>query len=236
MTDPTLLLWDIDHTLIETRGVGSELYRAAFVEVTGRKLEHEAEITGRTELAILAETLKLHGLEPSDEYAIKYATALARQYHQHADDLRQRGRILPGAREALAALADLDDIVQTVLTGNLRAVAATKLRVFGLDQYIDVEVGAHGDDEEDRPKLMTIAQQRAAAKRAVAFDRSNTIILGDSPSDVETGLEGGARVIAVASGKSSVEDLRKAGAGAVLYGLADTTEVVKTIGEVKRLG
>jgi hypothetical protein len=31
-TSPTsglLVLWDVDHTLIETRGVGSELYRAA---------------------------------------------------------------------------------------------------------------------------------------------------------------------------------------------------------------
>lgn len=86
------------------------------------------------------------------------------------------------------------------------------------------------------PKLVSIAQQRAAAKREVAFHHNNTVILGDSTSDVETGLEGGVKVIAVASRKSSVEDLRKAGAGIVLDELADTSEIVRTLREVTRSG
>lgn len=191
MPDLTLVLWDIDHTLIETRGVGGELYQAAFEEITGRKLERSAEITGRTELAILAETLKLHGIEPGEEYAAKYAEALARQYEQHGDDLRERGRVLPGAKEALLALSRRPTVVQVALTGNLRAVAMTKLRVFELDQYIDFEASAYGDDEEDRSKLVVRVQQRATAKHGASFDRRNTVIVGDSPSDVETGLEGG---------------------------------------------
>jgi len=56
--------------------------------------------------------------------------------------------------------------VQTLLSGNLRAVAVTKLRVFELDQYVDFEVGAYGDDEEDRSKLVTVAQTRAEEKYA----------------------------------------------------------------------
>lgn len=227
VTPPTLVLWDIDHTLIETRGVGGELYRAAFEEITGRTMEHKAEVTGMTEPAILAETLKLHGLEPSEEYQTKYAEALARQYERHAEELRERGRALPGAKEALAALAEQPGVIQTVLTGNLRAVAATKLRVFGLDGFVDFEVGAYGDDEAERPKLVAVAQERAGAKFGVEFSRDNTVILGDSPSDVETGLKGGARVIGVASGKSGVEELRAHGASSVLDDLQDIDNMVE---------
>ena len=68
-------------------------------------------------------------------------------------------RVLPGAGQTLAALAELPDFIQTVLTGNLRAVAETKLRVFDLDRFIDVEIGAYGDDESDRPKLVAVAQR-----------------------------------------------------------------------------
>jgi phosphoglycolate phosphatase len=229
MATPTLVLWDIDHTLIETRGVGGELYRAAFEEITRRKMEHKPEITGKTEPAILAETLKLHDMEPSDDYQAKYTEALARQYEQHADELRQRGRALPGAREALAAMAEQPGAIPTVLTGNLRAVAATKLRVFELDGFLDLDVGAYGDDEAERPKLVAVAQQRAGAKYSAEFSRDNTVILGDSPSDVETGLKGGARVVGVASGKSSVEELRGAGAAWVLEDLSHSPELSRLL-------
>src|SRR3989442_13575306 len=102
---PRLVLWDVDHTLIETRGFGAELYRRAFEEVTGRRMEHRVEVTGRTELAIWADTLRLHAIEPTTELERDYAIALARQYELHADELSRRGRTLPGAGAALDALA-----------------------------------------------------------------------------------------------------------------------------------
>jgi phosphoglycolate phosphatase len=221
MAAPALVLWDIDHTLIETRGVGRKLYRAAFEEITGRRMERKPNLTGRTEPAILTDTLTLNGLQPSDDYQARYAEALARQYEQHTDRLLKRGRALPGAREALTALAEQPDVIQSVLTGNLRAVALIKLRVFELDGFIDLEVGAYGDDEAYRPNLVAVAQHRAAAKYGAAFTFSNTVILGDSPGDVEAGRTGGARVIGVASGKSSVAELRAAGADRVVTDLSD---------------
>jgi phosphoglycolate phosphatase len=224
-----LLLWDVDHTLIETRGVGSKLYRAAFEQITGRPMEHKAEITGRTERAILAETLRLHGLQPSEEFQARYAVVLAQQYGAHTDELRQQGRALPGAAEALYAVTGLPSVLQTVLTGNLRAVTMTKLRAFDLDHFLDFEIGAYADDEEDRPKLVAIAQRRAETKHHVTFDRSNTVIVGDSPSDVETGAKGGAEVVAVASGKTSRDELLQAGASTVLNDLRNTTSLVDAL-------
>ncbi len=229
MAAPALVLWDIDHTLVETRGVGRKLYRAAFEEITGRRMEHKPKLTGRTEPAILTDTLTLNGLEPSDDYQARYAEALARQYEHRTDRLLKRGRALPGAREALAALAEQPDVIQSVLTGNLRAVALIKLRVFELDGFVDLEVGAYGDDEAYRPNLVAVAQQRAGARYGAYFTRSNTVIVGDSPGDVEAGRIGGARVIGVASGKSSVAELRAAGADRVVSDLTDISPLTNLL-------
>ena len=71
--------------------------------------------------------------------------------------LSQTGRAIAGAAEAIAALHRVPDIIQTVLTGNYRAVAAIKLAAFDLDELIDLEVGAYADDGADRAALVPIA-------------------------------------------------------------------------------
>jgi phosphoglycolate phosphatase-like HAD superfamily hydrolase len=224
-----LILWDIDHTLIETRGLGRELYRRAFETVTGRTMERQADVTGQTEPAILAATLKLHGIDDDGPYQARYAEALAEEYEKHRDQLRHRGRVLPGAREALAALAGRSDVVQSVLSGNLKAVSMIKLQVFRLDRYIDFEAGAYGDDDTRRPNLVAIAQRRAGDRNGARFTRSNTVIVGDSVQDVETGLEGGATVVAVASGNADAKALREAGAEVVWSDLTDTARAVQAL-------
>jgi phosphoglycolate phosphatase len=225
---PLLVLWDIDHTLIETRGFGRELYRRAFEEATGRKLERPAEVTGRTELAIFAETLKLHDIPPSPELQQRYVDALARQYRENIDELRERGRALPGAAESLALLAEQPWIVQSVLTGNLRQVAITKLEAFDLARYIDFDIGAYGDDNADRWRLVAVAQGRASGQINHGFDYANTVLIGDSSQDVVAGRDGGAFVIAVASGSESVAALRHAGATRTVDTLNNATDTVIT--------
>jgi hypothetical protein len=58
-------------------------------------------------------------------------------------------------------------IVQTVLTGSLRAVARTKLRVFGLGGSIDCEAGAYGEDVSERAKHRGHQEAGVAAYRNV---------------------------------------------------------------------
>ena len=123
----TLVLWDIDHTLIDSRGVGGRIYAAAFEKVTGRRLEHMAELSGRTEPVIFRETLQLHGIDDPGDLFDRFAQEQARGYAEHADKLRTRGRVLPGAIGALSTLAGRDDVIQSVLTGNIRASARIKL-------------------------------------------------------------------------------------------------------------
>ncbi|MEV8568132.1 haloacid dehalogenase-like hydrolase [Streptomyces sp. NPDC051322] len=132
---PRLLLWDIDHTLIATGGVGRELSAAAFEQVTGEPVREQAAIDGITEAVIFRETAKLHGLTTDRRDFERFAQALAEQHLSRLQDLRERGSALAGAAAALEALAAAN-VRQTVVSGNVRSVAEIKLNVFGLDTWL----------------------------------------------------------------------------------------------------
>jgi phosphoglycolate phosphatase len=216
-----LALWDIDHTLTETRGVGRAIYERTFPAATGTPLTTLASISGRTELDIMAESLRLNNIAPTKKTITRLTRALVRSYHNARDELRRVGRALPGAHDTLASLAHSPTVYQSALTGNLRDVARTKLKVFHLDHYLDLDAGAYGDDDPERPTLVTIAQRRAAERTGVVFGNDATVLIGDTPKDVEAGLAAGVRVIGVATGKTSTQALRDADAP---HAVTDLTE------------
>jgi phosphoglycolate phosphatase len=230
MSSPrVLVLFDVDHTLVETRGVGREMYERVFPAVTGVPFRKLAAVSGRTESDIIRETLDLHGVQPTDEAIRELADALAAGYDGARAELAERGRVLPGVEQTLATLAAEPAVHLGVLTGNLRAVARIKVEVFRLDQYLDLETSAYGDDHPDRAELVAIAQRRGAERIGVAFDNQRTVLIGDTPKDVQAGLAAGVRVIAVATGKSSAQELRDAGATSVLADLTDSTGLLRDI-------
>jgi phosphoglycolate phosphatase-like HAD superfamily hydrolase len=224
-----LVLWDIDQTLVDAGGVSEDVYAGAFRAAIGRPLERLADLAGRTERAIIVETLRMHGIELSEELLDSFSVALAQTFLSSEQAIRQRGRALPGAREALQALSTRDDVVQSMLTGNMEPIAVGKLAAFELHHYLDREVGAYGMDHEERPPLVRLAQARAARKYGQAFTAASTVLVGDTPNDVRAGHLGGARVVAVATGPSDQAALRAAGAELVLDDLADTGTVVAAI-------
>jgi phosphoglycolate phosphatase len=229
VADTKLVLWDIDHTLIETGGVGNEIFRAAFEQVTGHKIDRMADVTGRTEQIIFAETLDLYGIEDPGDYFAKFATAQAQGYRDRAEEMRRRGRELPGAREALETLATRPDITQSILTGNTRASAEIKLSVFNLTSPLDLDIGAYGTDDTVRARLVDIARQRASNIRGLDFNPATTVLIGDTTSDVQAGQDGGATVIAVASGNTTADQLRDAGARIIFDDLTDTAAILRAI-------
>jgi phosphoglycolate phosphatase-like HAD superfamily hydrolase len=229
------VLWDIDHTLISIRGLSREIYGEVFHEVTGRRPEKLADMAGRTDRAIISETLRLHGIAPGTEVMTTFANALAEAFAARQDEIKARGRELPGARAALEALAGRTDVIQSVLTGNMRPIAVCKLTAFDLHASVDFEVGAYGSDDADRPPLVRLARRRAGRKYGETFDPADpsmTVLVGDTPHDVDAGHRGGARVVAVATGASDEDALRSAGAELVLADLTDTDAVVRAVLQV----
>lgn len=224
-----LVLWDVDHTLIENNGVNKETYAKAFELLTGRQAEHRAETDGRTEPEIMRNMLIAHGIDPTSDHLARVVEVLETATAANAPRLRGRGHELPGARDALAALQGLPGIVQSVLSGNTRPNAYTKLSAFGLHEYLDFEVGGYGSDDDVRANLVGVAQERASAKYGVSFDAATTVLVGDTPRDVRAGLDGGAHVVGVASGSDDMDTLREAGADVVLPDLRDTQAVVRAV-------
>ena len=154
----------------------------------------------------------------------------------------QRGRALPGAAQAIAALAASPAaagvrMVQSLLTGNVRALAEVKLRPARPDRATSTWTRAPtaartrdpGGAGADRPA------QRGPGATAQDFGGAATVLVGDTPLDVEAALATGARAVGVATGGFTLGELAASGAHAVLPDLADTAAVLAAIlGETRR--
>ena len=137
-------------------------------------------------------------------------------------------RPLPGAAEAIAALAAAG-VHQSVLTGNVRPLAALKLRRAGLGAGLDLDAGAYGDVHEVRAELVTAARRAARQAYGLDFPGDATVLVGDTPLDVAAALATGARAVAVATGSYPAAGLVAAGAHVVLPDLTDTARVVAAV-------
>jgi phosphoglycolate phosphatase len=119
--------------------------------------------------------------------------------------------------------------VQTVVTGSIRPNAIEVLRAFGLERYLDTEIGGFGSEVYSKGGMLLNARGRAAEKYRAGFTEHTTVYIADSTRDVEAARIGGARSIGVASGRSSAGELRDAGADMVLDDLADTAAVLAAV-------
>jgi phosphoglycolate phosphatase len=223
-----LVLWDVDYTLVDSDGVGRELYQIAFREMFGREMPQPGSMSGRTDRAIAIEVLGLATVAEPRQVVDEFHGRMAAHAAGLADMVRQRSRALPGAAEAVSALAGAG-VVQSLLTGNIRPLAEIKLGPLGLTDHLDLDVGAYGDADEVRAELVPLARGRAARAYGAGFDGPATVLVGDTPLDVAAALATGARAVGVATGQFTAADLAASGAHAVLPDLADTARVLDAI-------
>ena len=239
-----LVLWDIDFTLIDAGGVGTRLYRMVFRDMFGTDLPAAALMAGRTDRAIVLDTLARAGIPEPREHLDQFLARLASLAPTGRELTERHSRALPGAAAALDALAafapgqDGDGtggqarqvcVVQSVLTGNVRAMAEMKLGALGLDSHLDLDAGAYGESHEVRAELVHLARDNAARRYGTDFSGPATVLVGDTPLDVAAALETGARAVAVATGGTPAAALAESGAHAVLPDLTDTPAVLAAI-------
>lgn len=230
-----LILWDIDHTLVDAGGLSTHLYGLVFAELFGRELARAAPMAGRTDRAIIVETLTMAGIPDPRGHVPAFIAGLTRQAPAYGELVRRCGHALPGAVAALTALAvpaapnGTAGTRQSVLTGNVRALAEVKLGALGLRDLLDLDIGAYGDAHEVRSELVHVARARAAAAAGADFGGESTVLVGDTPLDMAAALATGARAVGVATGDYSEADLAAAGADAVLPNLTDTPRVLAAI-------
>lgn len=225
-----LVLWDLDLTLLDPAGFGTRMITPALADLLGRDPVMGASFAGRTDRAILTDLLEINGIGvDDDEVVLSLMDAVARRCETFGEDLLAGGGgPLPGAHEAVAALAADPRLHQGIVTGNMRRTALLKLRLCGFDGLPDPGLGAFGDHHADRAHLVRDALAAARA-RGVDVTPGRSVVVGDHVHDVRGARAAGAVCVAVATGRVSADDLRAAGAHAVLPDLTDPGALLAAI-------
>lgn len=224
-----LVLWDIDHTLLYAGGFGPALYAEAFAAVTGRTAASLPRIAGHTDHELVRGMLREHGIEAGEEMVARFYRALEDATYRIQDEIRSRGRLMPGARQAVLALAAVPGTVQSVVTGNLPVTARLKLELFGLADHLDLEVGGFGSDDGVRAALVRRSRERAAAKYGRGLPATRVWVIGDTASDVAGARAAGVRCVGVGTGPGGPADLVASGADLLVADLSDTAALVTAL-------
>lgn len=220
MSVAKLWLFDIDGTLVDTGGAGMCSLHEATVELFGDQ-GPALDLAGSTDLGVLDGIFSHFGRSPgADETAAFFASYL-RRLEWNLVHGGFAGRVLPGVVELLEELDARPGVSVGLLTGNLAAGAAAKMRHFGLDRYF--AFGAYGCDHADRNRLGPVALERAARHAGHGFTPSEALVIGDTPKDVACARALGSPCVAVATGGFSRSELAAAGA----------TRVVETLHELR---
>ena len=172
-----------------------------------------------------AEIFAAHGIEDCEPHLAGFFAAYADEVHANRHLRRAGDRCCPVSGRCLTALADRPNVVQTLVTGNIPAVAAAKVAAF--DRTGVRRRGGWLRHRRQSPgDLVRRSLERAEAKYGHGFD---AIVVGDTVHDVTAALANGATVLAVATGATTAEELAAAGAHHTLTDLSDVDAVVSLL-------
>jgi phosphoglycolate phosphatase len=223
----TLLLWDIDGTLIDSGGAGERALKVALQKEFGLADDLAwLDYFGRTDVWIARTILTHHRLAATPEQIRRF---LEGYLSAVSDEMNNpRARTLPGIPRILETVAQGGTIAQGLLTGNLQRGAAIKLGHFNLWRYF--QFGAYADDSELRNDLGPHAVRRANDHHRATFNAERVFVIGDTPHDIECGKAIGAQTIAVATGRHSASVLRGHQPWAVYENLEDAAGFLQAVG------
>ncbi|HSS42288.1 MAG TPA: HAD family hydrolase [Solirubrobacterales bacterium] len=207
---PKAILFDIDGTLLHTGGAGAVAWQRAFLEL----YEVEANIEEHTHAGMtdpeIAEIVfrEVLGRDGSD---VERAEAIGCYLGHLANAVAESDGyfVIEGIEELLPRLVE-EGILLGVVTGNIEPAAQIKLARGDLNKYFTF--GGYGSDSRSRTALTKKALERGAEVSGKPLDLERTIAVGDTPRDVKAGHGAGIKVVGVATGSYSVEELKESGA------------------------
>lgn len=220
----TLLLFDIDGTLVHANGTGRRALCRGISDWANQPITTDGvSFSGRTDPAIVEAVLQTNDL-PTTQNAVNealdaYIEAMSGTLTE--DDVT----VLPGVRDLLFALDDHDEVQLGLVTGNVEVIAYEKLAVHDLDGYFPV--GAFGSDHADRDELPEIARRRASACTDYSFPSGDHLaVIGDTVHDIACARATSARAIAVCTGRYEREDLESQNPDVLVETLQPTNKVL----------
>ncbi len=204
-----LLLFDIDGTLlVRAAAAHGDALRAALERVFGVPDASVVSVptAGRTDREIARHMLAELGVGSGafDARLGAFEQVCAAEYARRVPpDLSDR--VAPGVFELLERLAPRDDVLLSLVTGNLEPVARAKLCAAGIGHFFAPGQGGFGSDHEHRAELPAIARRRAGD-----HPRAGTVVIGDTPRDIACARADGVQVVGVATGPHPPDELAEA--------------------------
>jgi phosphoglycolate phosphatase-like HAD superfamily hydrolase len=200
-----LVLFDIDGTLIRTSGAGVKAFAKVFETEFGAVDGFEKlKFAGRTDVSLVREFFSVHQIDPSP----KNFELFFDRYVFWLDEILRHSRVevCRGVSEFIDQLGrDPRPPLLGLLTGNMRLGAEIKLRYVGL--WEKFETGAFADDAEDRAHIAGIARERGMRVLGEELNSDQVLVIGDTPLDIGCARAIGAKVLAVGTGGSTMEEL-----------------------------
>jgi phosphoglycolate phosphatase len=202
-----LVLFDIDGTLIRTTGAGVKAFAKVFeTEFNAVDGFEQLKFAGRTDVSLIREFFAVHGIAASQGNFTRFYES----YYFWLDHLLHECacEVCPGVWDFLEQARNLPSPpLLGLLTGNLRLGAEIKLRHLGLWDVF--QTGAFADDHEERDCIAAVAKQRGSNLLEQPLNGDDVLVIGDTPLDVKCGRAINARVLAVATGGATLEELQQ---------------------------
>ena len=223
----TLILFDIDGTLLNTGGAGiaalTQGFSRAFPEQAARM--PQLDLAGATDSGLVINIFHHAEIEHTQENGARFLDA----YLDHLGEnlLTFGGQLLPGVSGLLDALADHPGATIGLLTGNIERGARLKIDHFGIGHHFSF--GSYGDDHHDRDALGPIAIQRASAATGKSFSSRQVYVIGDTAKDISCARAAGAQAVAVATGSIPHAELEAHAPDLLFEDLADTAAVLQSL-------
>ena len=192
------LLWDIDGTLLDTKGVAAKQLVGSFNGVTGRQCSiYPGQYSGFTDFEIVLDLLKRAGLSPdiakAEEILTHYGTRLNERLPENPP------RLLADVQKVFQKIEQLPYIQHFIGTGNSKLGAEAKITASGLKKYFT----------ENSYFISTQARvSRDLVIQAAAEEINLPILLiGDSDRDIFSAKRNNLKVLATATGHHKIDDL-----------------------------
>ncbi len=229
ISDPALLIFDVDGTLTYSNGLTRLAFDLAAKEIYSVDNSTRGIIPfGRTDQGIFREILRNNNL-PENNFIeqFKEFSLLSAQHLERELNASDKPRLHTGVFDLLKLLSLSENIYLALGTGNIKQNAYLKLTRHSIDHLFPV--GGFGSDHEERTEILNIAHQRAVEFYKIEFTKHNTWVIGDTPLDIINGRNIGAGTIAVATGIFSEQELSAHNPDAVFSDLNDCDRFIKLI-------
>lgn len=219
----TLVLFDIDGTLLDMHGAGSKAFVLALEEAFGIKDDIPyIRFAGATDLDVLDQIFAHHNRELTDADADRFLDILPKKLRETATHAEPT--IFPGVTELVEKLSAHPEVTIGIVTGNIESCARIKLKCAGFHGHF--QLGAFGHEHRDRREIARFAMERAQTHLPKGKYFTRKFLIGDTPSDIMAAHHIGAISIGVATGHHTIDMLTDAEAHYVLTTLEDAAEII----------